>query len=627
MDRTAAPVKESRPGAGLRERCLWVALAFGLVSTILTEIFTATGGLISLTLRAIWVPLVAGELYRLWRDLRTCRWSPLRSVLTSRSYLDLAMGAWIVIAVILTAVTAVLAVPTNWDSMTYHLARVAHWAQHRGVMFYPTHIVRQLYQGPWAESVMLHLYLLAGGDRLVNLVQWFSMVGCVLGVGLIARELGAGPRGQVVSAFVCATIPMGILQASSTQNDYVAAFWLVCFVFWLLVLRSQPSLAVVLAAGASLGFALLTKGTGYLYGAAFAFGLLAPASLRIAPVRVKQAFVIGACAVALNAPHYARNLEAFGTFLGQNAAGEPYINGRFSLPILSSNIIRNLGLHVRTPRPRVNVALERGVRTLHRWLGVSVDDPAATWPGMHFEITPPNRIEDLAGNGIHLLLVIAAAVLLVSRHAADRRRMRFLASLILAFLFFSFLLRWQPWHSRLQLPLFVLAAPFLACVFERANRVALFAAAAVLAVSSWAYLTDNESRPLVGPSAVYKVTRVDQRVAHARTTRPEYLGATEFLRSTGCTHVGLVLGADDPEYMLWDLLPEVRLRGRFEHVLVLNASARLVNRQPSFRPCAIIRTVDVPIAMLTVGAQRYRSGWASGMVQVLVEVQDGRAAR
>ena len=616
------PFRGSGPGVGLRESCLWVALAFGLVSTVLTEILTAARGLTPASLWIVWTLLAATGLLVAWRHLRTFRWSPVRDFRTSLSSLNAAMGAWIVIVVLLTAANAVLAAPTNWDAMTYHLARVAHWAQNRGVTFYPTNIVRQLYQGPFAESAILQLYLLGGGDRFVNLVQWFSMVGCVIGVSLIARELGAGPRGQVLGGFVCATIPMGMLQASSTQNDYVVAFWLVCFVFWLLVLRSRPRPGIVLAAGASLGLALLTKGTAYMFAAAFALGLIVPGSVRLAPLRLKQAFVIGVCALAINAPHYARNLDAFGTFLGQNAAGEPYINERFSMSILSSNVMRNLGLHLGTPQPRLNVALQRAVSVLHRWIGVPVDNPPATWPGFHFEILPPNRMEDFAGNGPHLLLTIASGVLLVWRQFADRLRIRYLACLILAFLLFNLLLRWQPFHSRLQLPLFVLAAALVACAFERANAVVLFVVASLLAVLSWAYLTDNESRPPVGQRALYKVTRVEQRVAHTGASRPEYLVATAFLRSTGCLHVGLVLGPDDPEYSLWDLLPEVRLRGRFEHVLVSNASARFVNRQAAFHPCAIIRTIEGPVESVTVGTQAYRSAWASGTVQVLVEASE-----
>ena len=36
--------------------------------------------------------------------------------------------------------------------------------------------------------------------------------------------------GQILSAVICATIPMGILEGSSTQTDYTTSFWLVCFV-------------------------------------------------------------------------------------------------------------------------------------------------------------------------------------------------------------------------------------------------------------------------------------------------------------------------------------------------------------------------------------------------------------
>jgi len=84
--------------------------------------------------------------------------------------------------------------------------------------------VRQLFNPPWAEFAMLHLALLGGDERWANGVQWFSMLGSLAGVSLIAKHLGAAARGQLFSALFCATIPMGILQAAGTQNDYVTAF-------------------------------------------------------------------------------------------------------------------------------------------------------------------------------------------------------------------------------------------------------------------------------------------------------------------------------------------------------------------------------------------------------------------
>ena len=40
--------------------------------------------------------------------------------------------------------------PTNFDSMTYHLARITSWISHGAVSYYPTDLTRQIYQPPFA---------------------------------------------------------------------------------------------------------------------------------------------------------------------------------------------------------------------------------------------------------------------------------------------------------------------------------------------------------------------------------------------------------------------------------------------------------------------------------------------
>jgi hypothetical protein len=91
------------------------------------------------------------------------------------------------------------------------------------------------------------------------------MAGCIIGVSLIASLFAATARGQLLSGLIAATIPMGILQSSSTQNDLVVSFWLVCFiVFGILSVREQ-SLAWIALMSLSLGLAVLTKGTAYFF--------------------------------------------------------------------------------------------------------------------------------------------------------------------------------------------------------------------------------------------------------------------------------------------------------------------------------------------------------------------------
>ena len=63
-------------------------------------------------------------------------------------------------------------IPYNWDSMTYHLGRVVHWAQNRSVAHYGTHIMRQVFSPALAEFVNLHVYIMSNGnDCLLNLLQ------------------------------------------------------------------------------------------------------------------------------------------------------------------------------------------------------------------------------------------------------------------------------------------------------------------------------------------------------------------------------------------------------------------------------------------------------------------------
>lgn len=100
----------------------------------------------------------------------------------------LIAGAAVICALV--AITALISPPNGADALANHLPRVVQWAQRHSVEFFPTHYYVQLFSPPLAEWMILHSYVLYGGDRFVNLIQWFGMVGSAIGVSLIARELG-----------------------------------------------------------------------------------------------------------------------------------------------------------------------------------------------------------------------------------------------------------------------------------------------------------------------------------------------------------------------------------------------------------------------------------------------------
>jgi hypothetical protein len=117
--------------------------------------------------------------------------------------------------------------PQTYDALTYHLSRVAHWAQLHAVRHFATGIERQIVNQPGAEIIQLHFYLLANGDRLANFIEWSAMLCSLIGVSLIAKQFGAQPSSQWISAVFAATLSMGLVQASSTMTDYVISFWMV----------------------------------------------------------------------------------------------------------------------------------------------------------------------------------------------------------------------------------------------------------------------------------------------------------------------------------------------------------------------------------------------------------------
>ena len=214
---------------------------------------------------------------------------------------------------------AVVAPPNTWDSMTYHMSRVVHWIQNGSVAHYPTYNLPQLFHPPFAEFGITHLQILSNSDRFANLIQWFSAVGSGIGVSLIAKELNADRRGQIFAAVFAATIPMGILQASSTQNDYVVTFWLLCLVYYILLsFKTEKKVYIFWFIGASLGLGILTKSSAYLYGFPF-MAWFSLALLWRGRWRWQAWQTIGLTtllAVILNVGHYWRNFDLFNSFLG-----------------------------------------------------------------------------------------------------------------------------------------------------------------------------------------------------------------------------------------------------------------------------------------------------------------------
>jgi 4-amino-4-deoxy-L-arabinose transferase-like glycosyltransferase len=614
-------ILRSRRFFGWRGAFLSASLVWGGLVTGITE---ALGVLRLLELRSLalaWGTVSLLLLLIIFHDRRSIS-EFLRRVkfdMLPRSQFFLLGCIAFIVAVI--GIIAWTAPPNTSDSMTYHLGRVIHWMQNRSVAFYPTHILRQLHQNPWSEFAVLQFQIFLGDERLANFVQWFSMVGSIIGVSLIAKEFKADARGQMFAAVVCATIPMGILQGSSTQTDHVLAFWLVCLAYFVLQFKKDASPLSALGVGVALGLAILTKATAYI----FAFPFMAWIGISsIKPLDTKKVALIVLAVVfafALNFRHYARNHYLYGHPLGPRNEGPQYsyANETFSPASATSSIIRNISLHLGTSIERSSPALDRFLYSLHDVMGTSANDPRTTWGGTVFRSGSIEFDEDSAGNPIHLVLITASLFLYACR-PKESDVTSYIFSLLLGFFLFCIYLKWQPWHSRLHLPLFVLFAPVIGLTFSRLRgvRIADFSMAALVVLAlPWVFY--NTTRPILGGDSIFTSDRTELYFRKQPALTDPYIAAADFLSGLDCTDIGLIIGDKRWEYPLWVLMRERSDQPiRLEHVEVRNESRQLYDesRVEKMGLCAIFFIKPDPPAVIQIGRITYRQVWLSEPITI-----------
>lgn len=591
-----------------RELVLALAVIGGAWTALSSEALGALHALTRPALALSWsaFAVVAGGV--VWRH---------RSKLASLRPAQRIGTGWTTVWWLITAATAAillvvaLASPPNTnDALQYHMSRVAHWAAQGSLDHYPTPIERQLWMPPLAEVAALNLYVLAAGDRLVNLVQWMSMVGCLIGVSLIAARLGASRQAQALAALFAATLPMGILQASSAQNDYVTALWLVCLAALAArAHRARLGLGDWMLAGLATGLGVLTKGT--FYGLALPFLLwLGVSTIRRAGWRSALRFAsIGLALVAvLNAGAWWRNLRAYGLPLGPVGAIAAHGNQVWGWQSTVSNAVRGLTLHLATPYGDVNGPMGDVVATLHRWIDLDLNDPRTTMGEYRVRRSVH---EDYAGNPFHALLVPAGLLILawpaVRRDEPTEPRSELrpfawtyaIVVLASALAFFG-LYKWQPTGSRLQLPLFVSWSPVAGLALARlralrfparAAAVAPPAIALFLTAASLRYLFINPSRPLLPRPedglSLWNASRAELLFVNTPEDLPGYLPLIEAAGRIGCDSFGLKIDSSDPEYPFWALLAPPGSGVTLEHIEVPPLPGMIA---PSNDNCAILCT-------------------------------------
>jgi len=575
--RPVAPVTGSLRLAAARAAVL--TGAFGVVSI---EVLAAVGWLTAVGVSGAWVvALVAAGAAAWWRrrrgddDWRRPELSGGESVL----------AAAVLVLVLLEFVLALASPPNTYDSQSYHLPRIEHWARAGSVGFYPTGVHRQITYPPGAEFLLLHLRLLAGSDALFNLLQWACGLLCLVLVTRIAAQFGVPRRGQLLAALVVASVPMVVLQSSSTQTDLVVALWVACVATLVLdgvgsVAARAPDLATVLLIGAATGLVAVTKATGgLLVGPLLVWWGLAqlrrggfrwPAVGRLAVAVV----LILVAMLALAGPQFARMFETFGNPLGPPQLSESLTLQRRDPGSVVINGLRVAHTALEVPVPPVNRWAADRITGLAKLLGRDPSDPRTTFYQQRFPNESWYPHEDKAALPLHALLILIGAGVAVAhglRPGGDRRWLAYVGSLAFAVLAYVVIFKWQPWGNRLLLfvvvPGGVLAGAWLDSVlagagrrFARFGRLAAVAALAAALLAGTLAAVYGYPRRLVGSDSALVRDRLAARFAIRPEWQASYQRVADAVNASGATRVGLVTANDGWDYPWYYLLTARDLR-------------------------------------------------------------------
>jgi hypothetical protein len=614
------------PGLDRRLAFLRAAVLWGAYMLLETELLSLVRGVTQPGLVIAWcLPILLGGAWLIWRirhngvetqnlaslhqriaSLRQCV-APLRQRIASLRGWHWADGALLLGVLAILGITALLAwvtPPQTWDSLNYHMARVAHWAQDKALRHFTTGIDVQNSMPPGAEMIILQVYVLTQGDKLANFVEWFSMLGSLVTAAYIAKQLGGGRLAQVLAVVVAATIPMGIIQASSTMTDSVVALWVICaaaeaLALWSGASATQPVIFASLAAG----LALLTKPTAAAFvlpvGIFFAVILFRKVS-RLQFLKWGLAAVLLVSAV--NAGHWIRNMDLYGNPISGAGRISEHANQRMTPAGVTSNLLRNAALHTGLPWGPPARLIYDAIVQVHHWLGIDPNDPRTTSVGPFKPILATTN-EQRAGNFLHALLIgISFCLVLAGRTSFRRKHLRLnltrapmLAYVLTAaatFLAFSLLYQWQIFGSRYHMPFFVLFAPVIGLILAElfppsTSRLAGW----LLIVAAAPFLFSIESRPLIpipNHALVGSVLQESPRrllLANGLYLIKPYEDLTNRIKDVKCFQVGMMIHGAAAEYPLWVFLDLPR-KPRLIEWITTGPSTRFA--RPDFQPCAII---------------------------------------
>lgn len=378
---------------------------------------------------------------------------------------------------------ALKSVPYNWDSMTYHLARIANWEQNRSVFPYATHIERQIASPVLGAYVNLFVYILGGKhDSLLNLLQCLSYGSNGIILYGIARRLGVSEKTAFLAPLLYMGTPIALAEATTTQVDNFATLWFLCFLYFLLpFVTGKRKLELDRETGKVIFFAALALSFGYLAKPSVCFGaavflcwLLMVEIREKAEVRMLLSYgALGACIVAvLLSPGVFINLLAFGS-ISHEGVGARQLVGSLKPQYLTVNFFKNFTFNFASEKiEATRIYIEKFLYALADLFRINLNDPAISEDGGIFTFPDfPALSCDVALNMFVAVAALLSMLWFLVRYKKQKKETKgFVWFAALSWLLFCCVLRWERFINRYMITYLALLSVMIVLQTEEIRK-------------------------------------------------------------------------------------------------------------------------------------------------------------
>ena len=515
-------------------------------------------------------------------------------------------------------ICALIIVPYNWDSMTYHCARLFHWAQNKSVAHYATGNSRQVSSPVLAAFVNVNVYILTkNGGSVLNLLQCVSYLSNGMLVYFIAKKLQLSSKSCVLSAVLFYSMPIAFAEALTTQVDNFSAFWLLSFVYLILdFTKKNQKIGFDKETIEKIIVLSLCVAFGYLSKPSVGFGMLFFAVWLFIMVLVRKdnwkvflyALGAGILLVIILLPELNRNFQTFHAFASQETGARQLIGSlhpRYILVNLSKNLAFNLPC---VWLYRSSHYIYSFVNKIAVWLRIDINSPVISEDGREFSIHQPQTYGcDTAVNPVIVWAILIGTIIFVIslknyiRNKENSQKIGYFIVSVGSFFLFCAVLRWEPFVSRYLISYLALLCPAIGIVVdmvqERVPQATVRGAYVILY-----FLCMTEMLGLfLNYRDIVKNYRGDKGYFVVRDgIYNDYKEITEYINTLDIKSLGVCIGSDSYEYPLIQMLSGDL---RIEHVNVENETA--IYADDSFMPEMVITYEQGEIDSMRVNGQEY----------------------